>query len=276
MATDRQAAQAQKQDTGSTNPGKDLKLESITASGIQSPEYTGQIESYKKASYYIAVAYLAAECSLFLCIALNLVSGCFPSTVLWSEVFACIATIWLFTASIVSVVKFGQLRDTFSSNLGSTGLQVTLGLRVYILSFIGFAESLLAAIALAVQSARSKSRKPQRILGRGSNLQDPSRGADAAKGPHETAFVKPGFMRRVTTWNRHEYTQFGEQAVIIHRRTVGPDEDHQGLVAAVEGDDFSHEYPDDIAMGDMPPARNSSRDRDRKNYSTVYDPYTAP
>ncbi|KAK9776874.1 hypothetical protein SCAR479_06612 [Seiridium cardinale] len=258
------------------NPGKDLKLDSIATSGIQSLEYTSHIESYEKASYYIAVAYLAAECTLFLCIVLNLVSGCFPSTVPWSEVFACIATIWLFTATIVSVVKFSQLRDTFIANLGGTGLQATLGRRVYILSFISFAESLLATIALAVQSACSKSRKPQRILGRGSNLQDPTKGPGAAKGPPETAFVKPGFMMRVTTWSRHEYTQVGKQPVIIHRQTVGPDEDHQDLVAAVEGDDFSHEYSDDIVMGDMPPARNSSRDRDRKNQSTVYDPYTAP
>ncbi|KAK9422651.1 hypothetical protein SUNI508_00514 [Seiridium unicorne] len=262
MAMDRQAAQAQKQDTGSTNPGKDLILESITASGIQSPEYTSQIESYKKASYYIAVAYLAAECSLF---------------------FLHHAQRGVWVLSKHGVVERGlcvychDMALHRIHRIRSTGLQATLGLRVCILSFIGFAESLLAAIALAVQSARSKSRKPpQRILGRGSNLQDPSRGHDAAKGPHETAFVKPGFMRRVKTWNRHEYTQAGKRAVIIHRRTVGPDEDHQDVVAAIEGDDFSHEYPDDIAMGDMPPARNSSRDRDQKNHSTVYDPYSEP
>ncbi|KAI1876919.1 uncharacterized protein JN550_000991 [Neoarthrinium moseri] len=251
------------------NPGKDLRLDGSSFMGLQDDEYRNQIESYKKVAYYLAVAYLVSAVSLFLCIILNLISICFPSATIGSLVFAFIATLFLFTGSVVSVVKFGQLRDQFNTTLGSTGLHTTLGQRVYILSFIAFAVSLGATIVLAVRHKKQQSMQRHRILDRGI----PPKGFAAAESQPATGVFKPGVIRHLTTWNRHRYSQVKKHPVVVQNRSISPEDDHRGLVAAVE-DDFPHEYPGDIAMGAMS-THASTRDRTLNDASTAYDPYHA-
>jgi hypothetical protein len=247
------------------NPGKDLKLESTPSSqGLQSPAYVTQLDSYKKVAYFLAVAYMVSAGSLALSIVLNILSGCFPSTAVWSLVFTSIATIFLLAASIVSIIKFGQLRDNFNATFGSSGLQTTLGSKVYIISFVAFAMGFLAAITLGFSSRQQRARNRHPSTQRGLDTKGFVTGAPE-KGP------EPGFLGRIPTWSRHKYSQIGKQPKVTQQRSIGPDDDRQGLVAAVE-DDFSHEYPEDIAMGAMP-APVSNHQRDLNDASTAYDPY---
>ncbi|KAI0132407.1 hypothetical protein BJ170DRAFT_680290 [Xylariales sp. AK1849] len=234
------------------NPGEDLKLE---------------------VACFLAVAYMVSAGCLGLCIILNLLSGCFPSITVWSQVFAAIATIFLFMASIISSTKFKQLRDNSNRTFGSTGLQTALGSRFYIISFITFAMGLLAAIAPGYPGRQQRRGRLNQVVHHGLDMKSDTRGL-VTRGPQETAVgSKPGFIRRMTTWNRHNYTQTEKQVTLVHQCTIGPDDDRQGLVAVVE-DDLSHEYPDDIAMGAMP-SQVPNHERTLNGASTVYDPYSS-
>jgi hypothetical protein len=251
------------------NPGKDLKLASTTASQeLLSPDYVTQLDSYKKVAYFLAVAYMVSVGSLGMCLILNVLSFCFPSTIVWSQVFAFVATIFLLVASVVSIIKFGQLRDSFNTTLGATGIQTTVGFQVYIISFVAFGTGLITFIFLAVHSRRRRARQL--------NNQSASRGLDT-KGfvmvggaPGGAASPRPGILGRIPTWSRHKYTEVGRQPQLVEQRTTGPYDDQRGLMAVVE-DDFSHEYPDDIAMGAMP-AQVPSNKRDLNDRTTAYDP----
>lgn len=257
------------------NPGKDLKLASTSPQELQSPDYVTQLDSYKKVAYFLAVAYMVSVGSLGVCIILNLLSFCFPSTIVWSQVFALTATLFLLVASVVSIVKFGQLKDNFNATFGDTGIQTKLGSQVYIISFVAFATGLIAFICLSFHS-RQHSRGSRSRAG---HLHQPAagRGLDTkgfvmvGGGGGGAASPRPGILGRIPTWSRHKYTEVGRQPQLVERRNVGPHDDQRGLIAAVE-DEFSHEYPDDIAMGAMP-SHVPSHQRDLNDRTTAYDPH---
>ncbi|KAH8681101.1 hypothetical protein BX600DRAFT_12274 [Xylariales sp. PMI_506] len=256
------------------NPGSDLKLQGTS---IPSPLTSQELDSYQSVSYFLSVAYSASACSLALSAVLNLASACFPRSSVswwWSQGFNVVGTLLLFTASAAAAAEFTRLRSQFNSAFTDAGIETTVGVRVYVVSFLGSTFGAAATVCLALRgryrSAAASTLVFDMVSGtKGTVVVGGRRNWGRAGGgggddvPNNTNYdnnededddFRPSFVRRVTTWNLHKYAQVRKQKPVIvnqDRAAMFDADSWQGLVAAVEEDEFPYERPDDIAMGDV-------------------------
>ncbi|ORY58245.1 uncharacterized protein BCR38DRAFT_527760 [Pseudomassariella vexata] len=168
------------------------------------------------------------------------------------------AAMLLFTASIASIFKFSQIKDLFNDTFGDAGIQTELGSRGFVLNSVAFAQALMAAVLLSVHMRRGgKARKG--AISRG--LHDKGAITVGAGGP------KSGLLGGIPKFGRCRYMHVEKQPAITHQQALAPDDDRRGLVPTIE-DEFSHEYPEHIAMG---PIRG--RQSVLSDTGTAYDPY---
>ncbi|KAH9888171.1 hypothetical protein F4778DRAFT_797127 [Xylariomycetidae sp. FL2044] len=229
------------------NPGADLRLESTSITGSFSSAYSDQLQTYSTVSTFLGAAYVIAILLIALsCVGL-IVSRCAPRAIIASQIASAIASALLLAAAIASVVTFTKLRDTFNSTLGPAGIKTSLGASIFGLSFAAFAFALFAFIAMLVlnRGSRSQSGSRRRAMGTRSFLTGEEN--DEAREPSG-----PGFLKKMSTWNRHEYTQVHKQG----SRAVSRSSDREALIASDEY--LADEQPHAVTTGPMYEKRSRS------------------
>ncbi|KAI1394039.1 uncharacterized protein F4822DRAFT_34657 [Hypoxylon trugodes] len=223
--------------------------------------FTNELTTYRNVSMFVAIGYIVAAGLSGLSFIFTILSRCSSRIIVASQLTSGIAFLLLLATGIASAVEFTKLRDLFERVLGGSGLKTSVSARIFGLTF-GAAFMTLAALLLAISISRSS-----RPLQRYGDFND--QGRSLGNIANEPAPVpQPGFIRRMTTWNRQKYMEVERQRPIFHKDSHH-DDDREGLIATVEND-FSHEYPNDIAMGPMQDHKGPSRDP-----SAAYDPYAS-
>ncbi|KAI1381818.1 hypothetical protein F4677DRAFT_5193 [Hypoxylon crocopeplum] len=245
----------------SFDPSSDFHLDSTSIQGTFSSAYSDQLQTYSKVSTFLGVGYVLGALFTGLSCLFIIMSRCFPRAILVSQFASALAFLFLLASAIASVVMFVKLKNTFNDALGPSGIQSQASAKMFGLGF-GAAGLAFSSFMLMLPLSRGRdSQRHQVGLDSKSGTLGMVTGAQGA-GP------TPGLLNRVTTWGRHKYMQVEKQRPVLHARSVSRDSDREGLIATVE-DDFSHEYPNDFAMGPMQKKYNGpSRDP-----SATYDPH---
>lgn len=246
----------------SFDPSSDLHLDGTPIQGTFSSTYSDQLQTYSKVSTFLGVGYvIAAILTVFSCLFIVL-SLCFPRAIVGSVFASGLAFLFLLASAIAAVVMFMKLRDIFNDVLGPSGVETRASSRMLGLGF-GAAGLTLSVFFLVWLMWKSGPNERHRDWDAKSGTPGMATGTQApAPAP------VPGILRRLTTWNNHRYMQVEKQKPVLHNHSPSRDADKEGLMATVE-DDFSHEYPTDLAMGPMQKTYNTpSRD-----HRAAYDPH---
>jgi len=203
------------------NPLTDLKLDTTALQGSFSSSFTKTLSSYASTAWFLGIAYVLA----FLLNFSTMILSCLGSPLI-PAITSSLTTFFLLTASGSGVGVFTNVRNSFNSALSSSGIKTTLGNKLFILSWIATILSLIASILSCIHASRSKSRRQ-----RGGNglLQDNVRGMDKRiiedREPLTGSKLPgmPGFLKKIPTWNRHQYTPIEERTAIRGRVYNGND-----------------------------------------------------
>ncbi|KAH8597849.1 SUR7/PalI family-domain-containing protein [Bisporella sp. PMI_857] len=260
------------------NPLKDLKLAGTSLSAAIS-----KMDPYTKAAWFLGIGYIVAE----LLIGLTLILSFFNrrKTIVTSAVFSSLATTLLIAASAAAIAVFSKYKGTLNDKLlSSANIKSALGNRMFILSWVATAVSLILTIVLIIHAQRSKKLTRHRGVG----LLDPNsteKGGldpDAHMVPRSAKPAAPGFLAKMPTWNRHKYAQIDEQQGSKGAANKKPANDADELISRGfgSGEDEDDEdrdlvrgatnQPRGIQLMPMVGGGLPSRDVD-----TAYEPYRA-
>lgn len=238
------------------NPSSDLHLDGTSIQGTLSSAYSDELQTYSKVSTFVGVGYIIGAVFSGLSCLFIIVSRCFPKAILGGQISSGVAFLFLLASAIASVVTFIKLTNTFNDALGDSGVRAQTSSKMF---GLGFGAAALTFIAFLLMFPLSKGSRSQ-----------PKRGVDITDAK-EVPAPKPGFLRQVTTWNQHKYMQVEKQKPVIHNRSPSGGSDREALIGAVE-DDFSHEYPSDLAMGPMEKKQKKQTGPSR-DPGAAYDPH---
>ncbi|KAI1409161.1 hypothetical protein F5Y13DRAFT_170924 [Hypoxylon sp. FL1857] len=240
------------------DPSSDLRLDGTSIEGTFSSAYSDELQTYSKVSTFVGVGYIIGAVFTGLSCLFIIASRCFPKIILGGQISSGLAFLFLLASAIASVVTFVKLENTFNDALGSSGVHAHTSSTMFGLGFGAAAATFIAFLLMFPLSKSSRrQQQPRHIV------------TDAKEAP----VPKPGLLSRVKTWNQHKYMQVEKQKPMIHHRSPSRGSDREGLIAAVE-DDFSHEYPNDFAMGPMEKKQNSSKlNGPSRDPSAAYDPH---
>ncbi|KAI0890304.1 uncharacterized protein GGS22DRAFT_183651 [Annulohypoxylon maeteangense] len=236
------------------DPSSDLRLEGVSTF---SSAYSDELQSYGKTSTFLGAGYIVG--ALFTALTcLSIIASCFlPSAVIFGLLTSGLAFIFLLASSIVTATSSNKLKSTFNDALGDSGVHTETSPRMI---GLGFGAAFAVVVALVLMSLQLKASRSQRQ--QQGSFEDKN-------GFPEDLVPNSGLMRRVTTWNRHKYMEVEKQKPVLHRG-ASPEDDRRGLIATVE-DDFSHDYPSDLATGPVQKKYN----RHSRNPSAAYDPFAS-
>ncbi|KAI0380104.1 hypothetical protein F5Y04DRAFT_258307 [Hypomontagnella monticulosa] len=244
------------------DPSSDLHLDSTSIQGTFSSAYSDQLQTYSKVSTFLGAGYIIATILTVFSVLSIVLSLYFPRAIIGSVISSGLALIFLWASAIAATVMFFKLRDVFNDALGPSGIETRTSSRLIGLGF-GAAGLTLSVFILVVTMWRSGRNERRRDWDNKNGTPGIVTGTQpAAPAP------MPGLLRRFTTWSKHKYTQVERQKPVLHNRSPSRDADKEGLIASVE-DDFSHEYPGDLAMGPVKKTYNTPS-RDPK---AAYDPH---
>lgn len=246
------------------DPSSDLDLRSTSIQGFSSA-YSDQIRAYGKVSTFLGAGYILGVIFIALSFILVAASRCFPSVTVFSQLTSGLAFVFLLASAIASIVKFHQLKDAFNNALGGSGIQTQTTSKMFGLAFTA---AILVFLAFILTLLLPRDRRNER-----------NRGGIFASGPDGKS--GSNLLTRIATFRQRKYVAVEKQGPIAPSRSVSPGSDRARLRAE---DDFSHEYPNDFAMGPIkkhggqnanaratydPPARTTNAPQ----ISTAYDPY---
>ncbi|KAI0843234.1 hypothetical protein F5Y06DRAFT_257240 [Hypoxylon sp. FL0890] len=237
------------------NPGSDLHLDGTSIEGTFPSEYSDELQTYSKVSTFVGVGYIIAAIFTGLSCLFLIASRCFPKAILGGHISSGLAFLFLLASAIASVVTFIKLENTFNNALGTSGVHAQTSSKMFGLGFGAAGLTFIAFLLMFPLSKDSRRQKPPRVT---------------VNDTKEVSAPKPGLFSRVTTWSQAKYMQVEKQKPTIHQRSPSPGSDREALIAAV--DDFSHEYPNDFAMGPMEKKQNKLNGPSR-NPSAAYDPH---
>lgn len=238
------------------DPSSDLHLEGVSDQGTFSSAYSDELQSYGKTSTFLGAGYIIGTLFTALTCLVIIVSCFFPRAIIFGLLTSGLAFVFFLASSIVSATSSHKLKSTFNDALGSSGVHTSTCPRMI---GLGFGAAFAIVIALVLMYFQLRASRNQRKQG----------GFESKTEPSDSQGPQPGLLRRVTTWNRHKYTEVEKQKPMIHHRGPSPEDDRRGLIATVE-DEFSHDHPSDLAMGPMQKKYNSHS----RNPSAAYDPHT--
>ncbi|KAI2618790.1 hypothetical protein GGR54DRAFT_604552 [Hypoxylon sp. NC1633] len=244
------------------DPSSDLHLAGTSMQGTFSSAYSDELQTYSKVSMFLSIGYLVGAALTVLSCLFMIVAICFPGAIRVSLFASALSFLFLLATAIAAVVTFFKLKTTFNDALGAWGVQSQTSSQMFGLAF-GAAGLALVTIILLVPLSRGprNARRQAGFDGKGK-----TKGVVTGE---EEPVPAVGLFRRVTTWNRHKYTQVEKQKPVVYNRSPSRDSDRDGLIATVE-DDFSHEYPNDFAMGPMQKKKNHNGPS--RNPNAAYDP----
>ncbi|KAE9367516.1 hypothetical protein N431DRAFT_486608 [Stipitochalara longipes BDJ] len=206
------------------DPLSDLKLDNTGLQGSLSTTFTKAISSYGSASKFLGGAYLLGFILTFLTPIFGILAGCCaPRAIIGGAITSSLATIFLLAASGLSVAIFKTVKAAFDSDLGPTGIKTSLGVQLFVVTWIATVLSLVSTVLLCV-SSRSSSRK-----GKSRGMITPSTtDKDGSKVGvvSSTAGPKPlTLLQRSLTWNKHKYAQLGKKKPSPIVKVTGADHD---------------------------------------------------
>ncbi|KAI5866682.1 hypothetical protein GGS23DRAFT_282638 [Durotheca rogersii] len=249
------------------DPGADLRLDSTSVRSTFSAAYSDELQTYARVAMFLGVGYVLAALLTAIACLCAVASRCLPpATIRAAAGLEGVATLVLLAAAIASVVEFMRLRGAFHNAFAAAGgLEVRSGRRMFGFGFAAAAAALASTLHLVFLS-----RAAGQPTGGGGGGDAASRAFDAKIGVPGAA--TPGLLGRVTTWGRHKYVQVEKQRPVLHQRGLSGEDDRRGLIAS-EGD-FSHEYPNDFALGPMQQHKGKGRPGGHsRNPSAAYDPH---
>lgn len=229
----------------SFSPIKELNLPSTISFGNV---------SYRSTSFFLGLAYIFSFVLDFLSLILVACGERWARALTAAIVTSGVSTIWLMAASIRGLAKFSSYEDAFNAALSSVGVKSSLG-KIYVLSFLATALSLLATIAVFVRTRmrEKRSRRTPRITVNSKSIDG------------------EGFLNKIPTWKRHKYSQIQKQAA----PAVNEDEDtllRRGFGGDVGEEELGHEL--DIGRGPrrgvIPLKLLKSKEKD---VGSGYEPY---
>ncbi|KAL7628965.1 hypothetical protein AAE478_000483 [Parahypoxylon ruwenzoriense] len=261
----------------SFDPSSDLHLDGTSIQGSFSSSYSDELQAYSKVSTFLGVGYVVGALFTALSCLLIVVSRCFPKAIFGSQFFSGVAFLFLLASAIASVVKFLKLKDIFNNALGASGLQAQSSSKMFGLAF-GAAGLTFAAFLLMFPLSRAARNLGKHGASRGFERKGSTMGI--VTGGQGAAVPVRGFLQRVTTWNRHKYTQVEKQTPMIQHQNIAREDDRKGLIASVQDDDFSHDYVSDFAMEPFQKSKNGHSRNSSAAYgshvNTSYEPRMPP
>ncbi|UNI19260.1 hypothetical protein JDV02_005456 [Purpureocillium takamizusanense] len=240
-----------------------LKLDSVAASVGISDGFSHTFDAYRKAASFMGLGFILALVLVALAaISSGLGNNRFRASAVSAAALSWIATAFLLSDAIVTLVTARKVAGAVTSELGSVGITAESGKVVY-LPFFAFALSLVTSIMYSLSIRRSSThakgfspaaaaKRPAFMLGiaRSHDGKDAAEiTAGATNGPITSA--KPGILQRVATWSRHRYVQVERQAAVARE----PDNDAVKLAGrsnnALRGQRDSDYYDNPADEGDI-------------------------
>ncbi|OIW28743.1 hypothetical protein CONLIGDRAFT_703866 [Coniochaeta ligniaria NRRL 30616] len=261
------------------DPASNLKLDSTSLQGTSPPALISSLSSYRRASPFLADAYVISAALVALAPVAALLGPHSRAAAVAAAVLASLASVFLFAAAVGAVVVFRGLGAQVDAAFGSSGLRSEAGVAPVALGFAAFVLALVTAVIFIVRA-----RGPLRPRGR---VVATSIGTDVKGGGAGGEGPRPGLWKRIPTWSQHRYVQVERQPALLKTSVAGSMEavvvtSPAGTRMRAEGDD-DWAGEDEYAAGGggngagghkgipMLSLGGNKRDRD---VNTAYEPYS--